>query len=56
MTAAWWHSAWAYVWDNVLPPSAWTLVGIGLSHWHLTRRQDAHHADLKQHVTERTSG
>lgn len=36
----WRHTATvAYLWMNVLPPSFWTLVGVGLAHW---RQMDAH--------------
>ena len=36
----WRHTATvAYLWMNVLPPSFWTLTGVGLAHW---RQMDAH--------------
>ena len=38
--AIWRHTATvAYVWNNVLPPSLWTLLGFGLAHW---RQMEAH--------------
>lgn len=37
----WRHTAVvAYLWLNVLPPSFWTLTGVGLAHW---RQMSAHH-------------
>lgn len=60
----WWDTYWAqWVAQNVLPPSVWTLLGVGLAHLHTHRKLDAQnadaaarHEDLKQHVTVRTTG
>ena len=35
-----------YMWQNVLPPSFWTLLGIGISHWHTHRKLDRIHEDV----------
>lgn len=51
----WWNTYWGqWVSQNVLPPSLWTLLGIGIAHLQLHKKLDAHHEDMKQHVTERT--
>lgn len=51
-----WHTYWAqYVATNVLPPSLWTLVGIAIAHLQLHRKLDAHHEDMKQHVSQEVS-
>lgn len=53
----WWDDYWSqYVAQNMLPPSVWTLVGLAVSHLLHERKQDERHDDMKQHVTERTSG
>lgn len=55
IAAGQWQSYWMqWVVGNVLPPSFWTLLGIGVAHLHLNRKLDRHHAAMKQHVTERT--
>lgn len=52
-----WHSYWSqYVAQNVLPPSLWTLVGIAVAQLRLHAKLDAHHEDMKQHVTASTGG
>ena len=42
---------WQAVWPNMVAPSLWTLLGIGLSHLHTHRKLNAHHEALKAHVT-----
>lgn len=39
-----------YLWQNVLPPSFWTLLGIGISHWHTHRKLDRNHDELLREV------
>lgn len=34
---------WQQMWPNVFAPSFWTLLGVGLSHARLMRRQNKHH-------------
>jgi hypothetical protein len=51
----WWDTYWGqYVGQNVLPPSVWTLFGVGLAHLHGQWKADQRHQDLKDHVTEQT--
>lgn len=51
--SAWWHTYWVqYVAQNMLPPSVWTLLGIGLAHLHTHRKLDRHHEDMKKHVSQ----
>lgn len=51
--AIWRHTAVvAYVWMNVLPPSFWTLVGVGLAHW---RQMDAHAVTHTAMLSEHTA-
>lgn len=55
MILAWLNrDLWAPMWPNMFAPSVITLAGLGLSHWRIRRRQDAHHAAMVKHVTERT--
>jgi hypothetical protein len=52
-----WASYWVqYVVQNVMPPSFWTLVGIGLAQWHTHRKLNRHHAEMKEHVRKHTEG
>lgn len=47
-----WDTYWSqYAVQNVLPPSVWTLVGIGLAHLQLHKKLDAQHEDMKKHVS-----
>jgi hypothetical protein len=46
------NAVWQYVLQNVLPPSFWTLVGLGLGYVRTHRKLDAQHEALKQHVTQ----
>jgi len=50
--AIWRHTATvAYVWNNVLPPSLWTLLGFGLAHWRQMRAHAVTHtAMLSEHT------
>lgn len=51
----WWNTYWGqYIGQNVLPPSIWTLVGVGAAHMHGQWKADQRHQDLKDHVTEQT--
>jgi hypothetical protein len=45
------NAAWQYVLQNVLPPSFWTLLGLGLAHIRTHRKLDAQHEAMRQHVT-----
>ena len=48
----WRHTATvAYIWLNVLPPSFWTLLGVGLAHWRqMTAHGVTHAAMLSEHT------
>lgn len=43
---------WGPIWPNMVAPSIWTLVGIGLSHVHMTRHSAKRHEELKDHITK----
>lgn len=44
----WWPTyAVQYVVQNVLPPSLWTLTGIGLAHWRQMAAHRAAHAEAR---------
>lgn len=62
LVATWDTTASQYVINNVLPPSVWTLVGIGIAHVRThrkldaqDRKLDAQHEAMKQHVTQEAS-
>lgn len=51
----WWGTYWGqWIGSNVLPPSFWTLAGVGAAHLHGQWKADQRHQDLKAHVTEQT--
>lgn len=43
------------MWSNIWAPSAWTLVGIGMSHAHQVYLQNKHHDEHMQALTNRDS-
>lgn len=49
------RALWDSLWPNMIAPSLWTLLGIGIAHVRTHRKLDAHHEDLKQHVSQETS-
>lgn len=51
MTGLWHNSVVQYLWQNVFPPSFWTLLGLVAGHVRTHRKLDAHHEDMKQHVS-----
>lgn len=56
IAAGQWQSYWVqWLVGNVLPPSFWTLLGIGIAHLQLHRKLDAHHEDMKQHISQEAS-
>jgi hypothetical protein len=42
----------SYLWQNVLPPSLWTLLGIGIAHW---RQMSAHRVTQIAMLSEHTA-
>lgn len=55
---AWWWSSYAaqYFVQNVMPPSAWTIAGLVVSHLLHKRQADERHEDIRQHVTNTSGG
>jgi len=50
--SAFWNAYWTqWFVGNVLPPSLWTLVGIGLAHVNMRKHVSAKHEELKAHVS-----
>lgn len=41
---------WAPLWPNMVAPSAWTLAGLGASHWHTHRVLRRHRAELAEQL------
>lgn len=45
-----WHwvdiEYWAQSWPNIFAPSAWTLLGISISHAHMVWLHNKHHNEL----------
>lgn len=47
---------WGPMWPNMFAPSAFTLIGLVVSHIKRARQAERHHQELKQHVTETLGG
>lgn len=53
MAHIWSNGVVQYIWQNVMPPSFWTLLGISLSHIHTHRKLNSHHKENMQAHEER---
>lgn len=51
--ALWWRTGFVqWVWNGVLPPSLWTLLGVGAAHW---RQMSAHRVTQVAMLSEHTA-
>lgn len=45
-----WSATWNWIWNDVLPPSFWSILAVAVSHVRTHSKLDAQHEAMKQHV------